>query len=106
MTTFNNGGVPGSHTPIEKGPGAYDSKALKTHINALYFRTAGAFAQTLHAASNAIYLISAYAYSIRAIGCFCLKILMSFNTSLWPALAALSNSFPLLTTSLQGVIQS
>ena len=106
MTTHINGGVPGHHTPIEKGPGAYDSKALKTHINALYFRTAGAFAQTLHAASNAIYLISAYAYSIRARGCFFLKNLMSFNTSIWPALAALSNSFPLLTTSLQGVIQS
>jgi len=106
MTTFNNGGVPGSHTPIEKGPGAYDSKALKTHINALYFRTAGAFAQALHTTSNTMYLIAAYAYYIWARGCFYLKHLMSFYTSLWPALAALSNSFPLLTTSLQGVIQS
>jgi len=106
MTTHINGGVPGHHTPIEKGPGAYDSKALKTHINALYFRTAGAFAQALHTTSNTMYLIAAYAYYIWARGCFYLKHLMSFYTSLWPALAALSNSFPLLTTSLQGVIQS
>ena len=106
MTTHINGGVPGHHTPIEKGPGAYDSKALKTHINALYFRTVGAFAQALYTTSNTMYLIAAYAYSIRARGCFFLKNLMSFNTSIWPALAALSNSFPLLTTSLQGVLQS
>ena len=64
MTTYINGGVPGRNTPIEKGPGAYDSKALKTHINALYFRTTRAFARALHGASNAIYLVAAYYYYI------------------------------------------
>ena len=70
MTTFNNGGVPGSHTPIEKGPGAYDSKALKTHINKSHFRIGGACRQAYKRCFSAIVLIAFFACSARAADLF------------------------------------
>ena len=45
MCTTNNGGVPGSTTPIEKGQGAPSTLTLKTDTNNADFRIDGAFQQ-------------------------------------------------------------
>lgn len=106
MTTHINGGVPGRNTPIEKGPGAYDSKALKSHINKRHFRIGGACRQTFNRCVNAILLIATYACYIRAKACFIVNKLFLFWLSIWPAMAALSTCFLPFITSLQGVLQS
>ena len=45
MCTTNNGGVPGSNTPIEKGQGAPSTLTPKTDTNNADFRTEGAIHQ-------------------------------------------------------------
>jgi len=45
MFTIDNGGVPGSTTPIEKGQGAPSTLTPKTDTNKVDFRTDGAIQQ-------------------------------------------------------------
>lgn len=65
MFTTNNGGVPGANTPIEKAPGACDSKGLTTVTNTTDFRSYGATDQA-HGTDTVIARLTAICNRIRS----------------------------------------